>query len=338
MKTKIILLSFVIIVLFCLNLFMGSVSIPLADTIDILLGKDTTNASYAFIILDNRSPQALTALLCGAALSVSGLLLQTLFQNPLAGPSLLGINSGANLGVAIVMLATGGVISISSTNISGLAAIICAAMVGSMLVMILLLFLSSFLRSNLSLLITGIMIGYLTSSAISLLNYFSTSEGVHNYVLWGMGNFSGVSMDNMPYFSILCIIGIICAVLMIKPLNALLLGVYYAENLGFNIRRTRIILLLITGLLTAVTTAFCGPIAFIGLAVPHIARLILRGNNHTRLLPLTILCGGVIALLCNLICTFPSSGTIIPLNAVTPLFGAPVIIYLCFSAYGRSSW
>lgn len=338
MKIKLSLLLLLIFVLFLLNLFFGAVSIPFSETWNALTGGELTNESHRYIIFESRLPQALTALLCGASLSVAGLLLQTVFQNPLAGPSLLGINSGANLGVAIVILASGGVITISSASISGIAAIIIAAMIGSMLIMLFLLSLSSLLRNSLSLLITGIMIGYLASSAISLLNYFSTSEGVHSFVIWGMGNFSGVSMQHMPWFASLCLIGLVISLLMVKPLNALLLGTRYAENLGFSIRRIRTILLLITGLLTAITTAFCGPVAFIGLAVPHMARFILRSNNHTMLLPLTIICGCGVALICNIICTLPSGGTIIPLNAVTPLFGAPVIIYLCFSAYGRSSW
>ena len=178
------------------------------------------------------------------------------------------------------------------------------------------------------LLITGIMIGYITSSAISLLNFFATAEGVHSYMIWGMGNFGGVSLQQLPYFSIFCLAGLLLSILLIKPLNALLLGTRYAENLGVNIRRTRNLLLIATGLLTAVTTAFCGPVAFSGLAVPHISRLMLGTSNHNSLLPVTLLTGGVIALLCNLICILPGEAGIIPLNAVTPVLGAPVIIYV----------
>ena len=172
------------------------------------------------------------------------------------------------------------------------------------------------------------MIGYLTNSAISLLNFFATEEGVRSYMIWGMGNFSSVSMAQIPLFASVTLIGLIAPILLVKPLNAMLLGTQYAENLGFNIKRLRNILLIITGLLTAVVTAFCGPVAFIGLAVPHMARLLLRTDNHRLLLPGTILCGMVVALLCNLICSLPGRAGIIPLNAVTPLIGAPVIIYV----------
>ena len=257
-----------------------------------------------------------------------GLMLQTAFNNPLAGPSILGINSGASLGVALVMLAGGGSIATGLFSLSGFLAVMLGAFIGSMAVMGLILFFSTLIKSNIMLLITGIMIGYITSSAISLLNFFATAEGVHSYMIWGMGNFGGVSLQQLPYFSALCLAGLLLSILLIKPLNALLLGTRYAENLGVNIRRTRNLLLIATGLLTAVTTAFCGPVAFIGLAVPHISRLMLGTSNHNSLLPVTMLTGAAVALLCNLICTLPGEGGIIPLNAVTPVLGAPVIIYV----------
>lgn len=255
-------------------------------------------------------------------------MLQTAFNNPLAGPSILGINSGASLGVALVMLAGGGSIATGVFTLSGFFSVILGAFIGAMLVMGLILFFSTIIKSNIMLLITGIMIGYITSSAISLLNFFATAEGVHSYMIWGMGNFGGVSLQQLPYFSAFCLAGLLLSVLLIKPLNALLLGTRYAENLGVNIRRTRNLLLIATGLLTAITTAFCGPVAFIGLAVPHISRLMLGTSNHNSLLPVTLLTGGVIALLCNLICILPGEAGIIPLNAVTPVLGAPVIIYV----------
>ncbi len=320
--------STLIIILFIANLFFGSVSIPAEAVWQILTGGEVERASWVYIVLQSRLPQALTALFCGSSLAVSGLMLQTAFSNPLAGPSILGISSGANLGVAIVMLATGGAFVAGGVNFTGFMSVLIGAFVGSMLIMAVILFLSTFIRSNLMLLITGIMIGYITSSAISLLNFFATEEGVHSFVIWGMGNFGGVSMGQMPMFACCCMIGLGMSVMLIKPLNALLMGNQYAENLGINIRRTRNLLLVATGLLTAVTTAFCGPIAFFGLAVPHVARMLLRSENHNTLLPLTILCGGVAALLCNLICILPGDAGIIPLNAVTPMLGAPVIIYV----------
>ena len=321
-------LGLLIIVLFTLNLVMGSVSIPVADVFSILAGGKAAKPSWQFIVLESRLPQAITATLCGGALAVSGLMLQTAFRNPLAGPSVFGINSGAGLGVALVMLLLGGGLSVGSLQVSGFAAVLIAAFVGAMAVMALIFFFSTLVRNHVMLLIVGIMIGYISNSAISLLNFFATDEGVKSYMVWGMGSFGGVSMANMPVFASVTLAGLVGALLLIKPLNALLLGDRYAENLGVNILRVRNWLLIVTGLLTAVTTAFCGPVAFIGLAVPHIARLLLTTDNHRVLLPATILCGGVVALVCNLICFLPGETGVIPLNAVTPLIGAPVIIYV----------
>lgn len=337
MKNRLIffVLSGLILLLFIANIFLGSVKIPAQEIVDILLGRDCSRESWYFIIINSRIPQAVTALLCGASLAVSGLMLQTVFANPLAGPSILGISSGANLGVAIVMLCAGGTIPFLNSSASSISPqfslftlIIFAAFLGSMAVMALILFFSSFIHNNLALLIIGIMIGYVTTSAISLLNFFSTAEGVHSYVIWGMGNFGGVSLQWLPVFAIMSILGLSMAALLIKPLNALLLGNQYAINLGINIRRTRNLLIISTGLLTALTTAFCGPIAFFGLAIPHIARMLLGTNNHKPLMPVTILTGSALALFCNLICTLPGENGIIPLNAITPLLGAPIIVYV----------
>ncbi len=314
--------------LFVLNLVMGSVSIPVADTIHILMGDEAVRPSWRFIILESRLPQAITAILSGASLAVSGLMLQTAFRNPLAGPSIFGINSGAGLGVALVMLFLGGSISAGSVSFTGFVAVMVAAFVGAMSVMALIFFFSTFVRNHVMLLIIGIMIGYIANSAISLLNYFATDEGVRSYMVWGLGSFGGVSMRMMPWFCLVSIAGLLGSLLLIKPLNALMLGDNYAENLGVNIVRVRNWLLVVTGLLTAITTTFCGPVAFIGLAVPHMARLLLTTDNHRSLLPATMLMGAVIALLCNLICCLPGESGLIPLNAVTPLIGAPVIIYV----------
>ena len=317
-----------ILLLFGLNLTTGSVQIPFADVLDILCGRFTGKESWEYIILENRLPQTLTAILCGASLSVCGLMLQTAFRNPLAGPDVFGISSGAGLGVALVMLLLGGTVSTSIFTVSGFLAILTAAFVGAIAVTALILFLSTLVRNSVLLLIVGIMVGYVSSSAVSLLNFFASEEGVKSYMVWGMGNFGGVSMDHIPLFSILCLIGIIASFLLVKPLNILLLGPQYAESLGISTRQIRNILLIVVGLLTAITTAFCGPISFIGLAIPHIARLLFRTENHQILLPGTVLSGAVIALLCNFICYLPGESGIIPLNAVTPLIGAPVIIYV----------
>lgn len=321
-------LSVVVVLLFMACLLVGSVRIPLAEVFRILAGGEVEKASWSFIVWESRLPQALTALLCGGALATCGLMLQTAFRNPLAGPSILGINSGASLGVALVMLLFGGSLSAGSFSLSGFFSVLAGAFAGSMLVMALILFFSTLIRSNVMLLITGIMIGYIASSAIALLNFFATAEGVQSYTIWGMGSFGGVSMQQMPAFASVTLLGLWGALLLIKPLNALLLGDRYAENLGVNIRRVRNWLLVVTGLLTAITTAFCGPVSFIGLAVPHVARMVLGTSNHQSLLPVTMLSGGAVALFCNLVCVLPGESGIIPLNAVTPVVGAPVIIYV----------
>ena len=316
------------VVLFALNLLVGSVRIPASDVVSILIGDLTAKPSWRFIVLESRLPQAMTAVLCGGALAVSGLLLQTAFRNPLAGPGIFGVNSGAGLGVALVMLLFGGSLSVGSLQLSGFVAVLTAAFIGAMAVIALIFFFSTLVRSNVMLLIVGIMIGYIANSAISLLNFFATDEGVKSYMVWGMGSFGGVSMANMPVFAAVTVLGLVGAVLLIKPLNALMLGDSYAVNLGINVLRVRNWLLIVTGLLSAVTTAFCGPVAFIGLAVPHIVRLLIVTDNHRILMPATILMGAVVGLTCNIVCFLPGESGVIPLNAVTPLIGAPVIIYV----------
>lgn len=327
MKHPLLLLC-LILVLFAASLVVGAVDIPVSEVVNILTGHPSEKASWQYIVLQSRLPQALTAMLCGAALAVSGLLLQTAFRNPLAGPSIFGINSGASLGVALVLLLLGGSMTIGNVSLSGFVAVLIAAFIGAMLVMGLILLFSTIVHNNVMLLIIGIMIGYLSTSAISLLNFFATDEGVQSYMLWGLGNFGGVTLRQMPLFAGITVAGLFLSLLLVKPLNALLLGEQYAENLGINTRRVRNYLLFVTGLLSAITTAFCGPVAFIGLAVPHIARLALGSDDHRRLLPATLLWGAAVALLCNVISVLPGDAGIIPINAVTPLLGAPVIIYV----------
>jgi iron complex transport system permease protein len=310
-------IAILIVILFLCNLFYGSVSIPVSAVMDILFGREVERSSWTSIVLQSRLPQAITALLAGASLAVCGLMLQTLFQNPLAGPSILGISSGANLGVAIVLLYSGGVIST-----------ILAAFTGALVVLLLILYFTMKVKSNILVLIIGMMIGYLASSGISILNSFASSENIRSYVLWGLGSFSDVSYKQLPVYSITLLLGLLGAVLLIKPLNTLLLGERYASNLGVNIHRTRIFILIITGFLTAIVTAFCGPVSFIGLAVPHVARMILGTSNQQLLLPATLLSGAAIALLCNLLTILPFGNGMLPLNAVTPLLGAPIIIYV----------
>jgi iron complex transport system permease protein len=328
MRRFTILMTLLIVILFAINLVVGAVDIPVKEVVNILMGGKSDRPSWEYIVLQSRLPQGITAMLCGASLAVSGLMLQTAFRNPLADPGIFGINSGASLGVALVMLLLGGSITAGAFSLTGFLATLAAAFVGAMLVMALILVFATMVRNSVMLLIIGIMIGYIATSAISLLNFFATEEGVQSYMVWGLGNFGGVSMEQMPAFVIICMGGIAAALLLIKPLNALLLGERYAENLGINTHRVRNWLLVVTGILTAITTAFCGPIAFIGLAVPHIARMLLGTENHRSLMPATLLTGAAIALICNIICVLPGNRGIIPLNAVTPVIGAPVIIYV----------
>lgn len=321
------LLASATVALFMLNLFCGSVDIPFGDVLSVLAGGGERE-SWRLIVLETRLPQAVTALLSGAAISVVGLLLQTLFNNPLAGPEVLGINSGAGLGVALVMLFAQGVFAFGGMTLAGFLAVIAGATAGAAAVMTIILFLSSRLRNKVFLLIAGVAVGYLVSSLVSVLNYFATSEGVHSYLIWGMGSFSAVSSGQLVFFAVPVLLLLAASLLMMKPLNALLLGDAYAHNLGVNVKYVRTALLAISGMLTAVVTAFCGPVAFLGLAVPHLTRMLLGSNNHNVVLPGTVLTGASVALLCNLICQLPGESGLLPLGAITPLVGAPVIIYV----------
>lgn len=331
MKTtllKISALTLAVAFLMVANVVWGAIHIPLADVFSILTGGEVERESWRYIVMESRLPQMLTATLSGAALAVSGLMLQTAFRNPLADPSIFGISSGAGLGAALVMLLFGGSLSAGVLSMSGFAAVFAGAFAGAAVVMGIVLLFSTMVRSNVMLLIIGIMIGYVVSSAISLLNYFATEEGVKSYLVWGMGSFGGVSTSYLPSFAAVCLMGLAMSLTLVKPLNLLLLGHSYAENLGVRTLRVRNLLLLATGILTAVVTAFCGPVSFIGLAVPHMARLTVGKADHRILMPSTMLMGALVALACNLFSSMPSQGGIIPLNAITPIFGAPVIIYV----------
>ena len=328
-KYKLKLLAVLMVLLSIANVLWGSLDIPIKDVWQILCGNEIEgHPAWSIIVLQGRVPQMLTALLTGTALGTCGLLLQTAFRNPLAGPSILGIDSGANLGVAIVLLLLGGTASIGSLTIGGHLLVVVAAMVGALTIMALLMLLSRLLRSQVMLLITGVIISYVTGSVIQLLNYSATEQGVHSFVIWGMGNFASVGIERLPIFCTLSCIGLLLALLLIKPLDALLLGDRYAENLGIRIGRVRQMLLLVTGLLTATTTAFCGPISFIGLAVPHLARLTLGTSYHRMLMPATMLIGANLTLACNLLSTLPRDGSIIPISVITPLIGAPVVLHV----------
>ncbi len=315
--------------LFIAGLMTGSVSIPCSAVWRVLIGEDEgVSESWRFIILESSLPQMVTAMLSGACLATAGLMMQTVFRNPLAGPDVFGINGGAGLGVALVMLLAGGSVTLGTLGVTGNVAILAAAFAGAMAVMAIILFSSTLVRDGVMLLVIGIMVGYLSSSVVTLLNYSATEQGIRSFMLWGMGSLDGVTPSLLPLYVTITLTALVLSLLMVKPLNLLSLGENYARNLGLNTRRARNYALLLTGLLTAVVTAYCGPIAFIGLAVPHIARLLTVTDDMRRLLPITMLTGAVVTMACHLLCFVPGEAGMLPLNAVTPLIGAPVIIYV----------
>lgn len=320
-------LAVVMLALLVACTLVGSVDIPAGEVWSIVTGQGSANEAWDIIILDSRLPMVFTAMLAGAALAISGLLLQTTFNNPLAGPSILGVSTGAGLGVAIVMLAMGGTVGgLFGQTVGSYIAILVGALLGAGIVLAVLIIFSSIVKNSTVLLIIGILVSYLASSLISLLNSIATEEGITSYVAWGFGTFSGVTVSQMPVFASLIVLSLAASALMVKPLNAMLMGTRYATNMGVDVRRSRNVLLLITGLLTAVVTAFCGPIGFLGLVVPHVARLMLGTSNHSRLIPATMLAGACTALLCTLISVMGKH--VIPINAITPVIGVPIIIYL----------
>ena len=322
MKISLLLLP----VLCLLSLLVGSVHISPAEVWAALMGNSDETVRY--IVTESRLPQMCTALLAGAALGVSGLVMQTLFSNPLADPSLLGVNSGASLGAAIALLAFGGSFALGGAALSGVLFTVGAAFVGACAVIALIALCSRWLTSNLSLLVAGVMLSFIISSVISLLSFYATSEGVRSFVVWGLGDFSGVSSSRLWIMSILVIVPVWGVRLCATSMNALLLGADYATNLGVNVKRVRTLLLILTGLLTAVVTALCGPISFIGLAVPHVSRMLLRTADHRKLLPAVFVMGADVALLSLILSHLPSEAGTLPIAAITPLLGAPVVLYI----------
>ena len=320
-----------IVVLAIINLFVGSVKIPVTDICRILVG-DESHEIWTNIIWKSRLPQVLTAIVAGAGLAVSGLQMQTVFRNPLAGPSVLGISNGSALGVAFVVLLSGkiGGVALSRLGYVGDAAISVAAIVGALAVMLLIVWISQKVKGNVTLLIIGVMIGYLANAIIGVLKFLAPEEDVKSFVVWGMGSFSRVSGDEMMLFVVLMCILIPLSFLLVKPMNILLLGDRYASNLGLNVQRSRMLVIISSGVLVAIVTAYCGPIMFIGLAVPHLARAIFRSSDHRVLMPATALCGAVLALVCNFIARMPGFEGALPVNSVTALVGAPVIASILF--------
>ena len=317
------------ILLFVLNLFVGSVMIPFSDLFNVFFGLET-NPTVSTIVLDYRLPQAVTALFAGAALSVAGLLMQTLFRNPLADPSMLGISSGAGLGVAITILLTGilGGSALSTMGIWSNLGVSLAAFVGATLVLMLILGFSSRVRNMTTLIIIGLMVSYLAGSLTDIMKFFSMKEDIHAFVIWGMGSFSAVGTSKLTFFSISIIIGLFASLFMSKNLNIILLGDLYAENLGVNVKRNNLFIILVSGYLTAIVTAYCGPIAFLGLAIPHLTRFIFKTSDHRILVPAVMLIGMVVSLLCNLVARMPGFEGNLPINAVTAFIGAPIVIWV----------
>lgn len=327
-RTMMVMLIVSIPVFAILNLVVGSVAIPIGDVIRILTGQGCDSEVWNNIVLNTRLPQTLTAIACGAGLSIAGLEMQTVFHNPLAGPSVLGISSAASLGVAFVVLLSGSIGGSLMTRFGfmGNTALTIAAIIGALAVMLLIVYLSQKVKGNATLLIVGVLIGYIATAIIGVLKYFSSEEEIRAYVIWGLGSFARVTGGQVYVFVGLMTIILPFTMLLAKPLNMLLMGEQYAQNLGLNIRKARMLIICTSGVLTAIVTAYCGPIMFIGLAVPHIARGLFRTEDHRMLLPATLFCGASLALVCNLIARMPGFEGALPINSVTALIGAPVAL------------
>ena len=326
-----VLLAVTLVLLFLLDIGLGSVRIPLADTVNVLLGKGVENEAWEAIILKIRLPRSVTAILVGAALSIGGLQMQTLFRNPLAGPSVLGITAGASLGVAAVMLAAGSVttvFSIRQLDLGGSWLIILAATIGAALVLLVILAISFRIKDNVVMLIVGIMVANITIAIVSVWQYFSDPEQIQEYILWTFGSLGGVTNQQLGALSIIVLAGVLFTFLLSKTLNALLLGENYAQSMGLNIRRSRILIIAVTSLLAGSITGFCGPIGFVGIAVPHLTRSFLNTSDHRVLIPSCVLVGGILMLLCDIISQVPGSQTVLPVNAITAMIGSPIVIWI----------
>lgn len=325
-----VLLILSIPIFLLLNLAVGSVSIPLDAVFTILTGGECDNEVWTNIVLHTRLPQSLTAIACGSGLAVAGLMLQTVFHNPLAGPSVLGISSAASLGVAFLVLLSGSIGGelVSSFGFFGNTALTLSAVVGALSAMALIVFLSRRVHGNVTLLIVGVLIGYIASAIIGVLKYFSSEEDVRAYVIWGLGSFARVTGGQVWVFLGLIMLILPFGMLLAKSLNMLLLGEQYATNLGLNLSRARTQIIIVAGMLTAIVTAYCGPIMFLGLAVPHICRGLFKTADHRILLPGTLFCGAALALICNLIARLPGMEGALPVNSVTSLIGAPIALWI----------
>jgi len=321
------LLVTVLVLCFFINLSLGSISIPIKSIFNSLFGT-IENSTWEVIISDYRLPKAITAILVGSGLGISGLLMQTLFRNPLAGPFVLGISSGASLGVALVILGSGLFGGFLAAVLISKWSIVMASSLGSFFVLLAVLAVSSKVRDTMAILIIGLMFGSITAAVVSVLSYFSSAEQLQQYIFWGFGNLSNLSWSELLIFSIIYIVGIVLSIASIKGLNSLLLGDNYAKSLGLNLKQIRFILILATSLIAGTITAFAGPIAFIGLAIPHLTRQIFKSSNHKILIPAVFLFGAIVMLICDSIAQLPGSDYTLPINAITALVGAPVVIWL----------
>lgn len=323
-----IILILVLIVCFCLNISLGSVNIPLKEIFKSIIGDATEHETWKYIIQNYRLPKAFTAILVGSGLGISGLLMQTLFRNPLAGPFVLGISSGASLGVAIIVLGSGLFGSTIGNLMVSKWTMVIAASLGSFLVLISVMVVSLKIRDTMAILIIGLMFSSITAALVSVLSYFGSAQQLQQYIFWGFGSLGNLSWSELGIFFIIYCIGIMLSILSIKSLNTLLLGENYAKSLGLNIKQSRLIIILSTSLLAGTITAFAGPIAFIGLAIPHMTRQIFYTSNHKVLLPAVFIFGAIIMLICDSIAQVPHSDYTLPINAITSLIGAPVVIWL----------
>jgi len=327
-KYAFLVLTLALVLCFFLNISLGSVSIPFKAVFYSLIGHVTEHQSWQHIILNYRLPKAITAIIVGSGLGISGLLMQTLFRNPLAGPFVLGISSGASLGVALVILGSGLFGGVFASLFVSKWGIVIAASLGSFLVLLSVLIVSTRVRDTMAILIIGLMFASITAAIVSVLSYFGSAQQLQQYVFWGFGSLGNLSWKDLVIFLIIYVIGIFASIFSIKSLNTLLLGENYAKSLGLNIKRSRLIIIIATSLLAGTITAFTGPIAFIGLAIPHLTRQIFNTSNHKILLPAVFLLGGIVMLICDSISQLPNSDYTLPINAITALIGAPVVIWL----------
>lgn len=327
-KLWFIVLILVLLIFFLLNISLGSVRIPFADVISSLTAQGASKSTWEYIIIEYRLPKALTAILAGSGLAVSGLLMQTLFRNPLAGPFVLGLSSGASLGVALLILGAGAFGGFMGSFLLSQWSLVIASALGSFLVLLAVLAVTLHVKDSMAILIIGLMFGSVTAAVVAVLSYFSTAEKLQQYIFWSFGSLGDLSWPGIIILALCCVLGVLIAFFSCKSLNALLLGENYAKSMGLRIKRTTLFIILATSILAGGITAFAGPIAFVGLAVPHLTRQLFTTSNHFVLLPAVLLTGAILMLICDTVAQLPFNEATLPINAITSLIGAPVVIWL----------